>query len=205
MLKKKLRYVLISIPLFFSPVTLKCQQINEPFVVRLKESESVKIKYEGNRIIKKGEEYKAKKAKEARNKKIEEEAKKRLDKWEKKHKQEQLFGRGTEVHETKITVTFYCAIDDDINGGGITCHEVPARYGIVASNVYPQGTKIYLPSIDKNRCFVVADKGGSDFDRYDRLDLFIERLPGEDDETYKKRAYSLGIRNNIQAYVISNN
>lgn len=76
------------------------------------------------------------------------------------------------------------------NGGypNITCTGAKLSDGMVASNVYPLGTKFYW----NGKVYTVADKGGSHFDRYDRLDVFVPRNKGENDRDYIKRIYKYG-------------
>lgn len=62
--------------------------------------------------------------------------------------------------------------------------------GTVASNVYPFGTTFVF----EGRTFTVRDRGGSNFNSYNRLDVFVPRLQGESDAAYKARISHYGVR-----------
>lgn len=89
-----------------------------------------------------------------------------------------------------MTLTFYGDGADE-NGGyaGMNAYSGKLTAGTVASNVYPRGTKFRLPN---GQVLTVNDKGGSDFDSYNRLDVFVPRLSGESDYAYKKRISDYG-------------
>ena len=70
-----------------------------------------------------------------------------------------------------------------------TCHGDTPYQGIVASNVYPQGTIIHLENWGE---VLVWDRGGSNFNNSNRLDVFLEPLQGESLEDCSKRAFELG-------------
>lgn len=95
--------------------------------------------------------------------------------------------RGTPV---TITLTFYGDGADE-NGGyaGLNAYSQKLSAGMVASNVYPRGTKFVTPD---GQVFTVNDKGGPNFNSFDRLDVFVPRKSGESDDAYKKRIYQLG-------------
>lgn len=101
-----------------------------------------------------------------------------------------------EVEKQKQYISFQLThyTDDDAENipgqPSTTCTGKKLVDGMVASNHYPLGTKIQL---EDGRIVTVSDKGGSDFDMTHRLDVFVERLPGESDDAYKKRALDLGI------------
>lgn len=90
---------------------------------------------------------------------------------------------------SKFALTFYTSLGDENGGYTITCTGQKLSYGMVASNVYPLGTKIYLEGYG---VFTVSDRGGSNFDNPDRLDVLIEREGGEDDVTYTNRVNNMG-------------
>ena len=80
----------------------------------------------------------------------------------------------------------------------VTCEGKKLEEGICASNVYPLGTRIVF---NDGTELVVKDRGGKDFNSYNRIDVFIEREPGEDNITYLKRVNNLGIKHKT-GYVI---
>lgn len=76
--------------------------------------------------------------------------------------------------------------------GGInakTCHGDKPYQGIVASNVYPQGTMINLEDWGE---VLVWDRGGKNFNSPNRLDVFLEPMQGESLDDCSKRAFELG-------------
>lgn len=95
--------------------------------------------------------------------------------------------KGTPV---TMTLSFYGDGDEENGGyGGITAYGEPLRAGIVASNAHPKGTKFEL----NGQIYTVGDKGGaSHFDNPNRLDVFVPRHPGEDDDAYDRRISNLG-------------
>ena len=76
--------------------------------------------------------------------------------------------------------------------------EVPVA-GVVASNAYPKGTQFLFPN---GQVFTVKDRGGSSFNNYNRLDVFVPRLKGESDAQYDKRIRTYGVKK-IKAYKIN--
>lgn len=89
-----------------------------------------------------------------------------------------------------MTLTFYGDGADE-NGGyaGMNAYNGKLTAGTVASNVYPRGTKFELPN---GQILTVNDKGGPDFNSFNRLDVFVPRLSGESDYAYKKRISNYG-------------
>ena len=103
-----------------------------------------------------------------------------------------------EYIEFKLT---YYSSDPSENIPGmasVTCEGEKLEEGICASNVYPLGTRIVF---NDGTELVVKDRGGKDFNDYNRIDVFIEREPGEDNRTYLKRVNNLGIKHKT-GYVI---
>ena len=90
----------------------------------------------------------------------------------------------------EFTLSFYTSLPSENMGYTTTAWGQQLKYGMVASNVYPRGTIIYLEGYGE---FEVQDKGGSNFNNSNRLDVFIPRLNGESDREYKNRVYNLGI------------
>ncbi|MBC2582375.1 hypothetical protein [Clostridium sp. DJ247] len=108
--------------------------------------------------------------------------------------------RGSDINnELDITLTFYSGLADE-NGGfkGINCSGKKLTPGMVANNVLPQGTKIYTKEYGT---LTVADKGGSNFDTVNRLDVYVSRNSGESDEIYRKRVTNMG-RVKVRGYIV---
>ena len=101
------------------------------------------------------------------------------------------------IKTQEIELTYYTTLPQENGGYTVTCEGKPLKEGIVASNYYPLRTKIII----EGRTFTVADRGGSDFNHPNRLDVLVERNPGENDEQYLKRVNNLG-RTNVTAYII---
>ena len=89
----------------------------------------------------------------------------------------------------EITMTFYGDFAHE-NGGyaGIDCNGNKLITGTVASNYYPQGTQFEL----NGQLFTVRDRGGSNFNSPNRLDVFVPRLKNESDSYYSKRIKQYG-------------
>lgn len=95
--------------------------------------------------------------------------------------------RGTPV---TITLTFYGGGAEE-NGGyaGMNAYSGKLTAGTVASNVYPRGTKFRLPN---GQILTVNDRGGSSFNSYNRLDVYVPRKAGERKKDYDRRIAKLG-------------
>lgn len=96
----------------------------------------------------------------------------------------------SEPTKMNFTLTFYTNLPSENGGYTITAWGEELKYGMVASNVYKKGTIIYLEGYGD---FIVADKGGSNFNKNNRLDVFIPRKQGESDSDYYKRVNNLGV------------
>ena len=97
----------------------------------------------------------------------------------------------------ELTLTFYGDGAEE-NGGyaGINAYGDKLTAGTVASNVYPKGTQFRLSN---GQVLTVQDRGGSSFNSYNRLDVFVPRLKGESDAQYDKRIASYGVKK-VKAY-----
>lgn len=129
--------------------------------------------------------------KEVLEKQIEQE-KERLKRLEYIRKQNEIKQRKKEESlgkKVEFTLSFYTSLPSENGGHTVTCRGEKLKYGMVASNVYDIGTKIYLKGYGH---FTVKDTGGSDFNVDNRLDVLIERLPGESDYKYFKRVDNMG-------------
>ena len=126
-------------------------------------------------------------------KKIDEQAKKLLEVERAKAEARKEFT--TKGEPITLRLSFYGGGAEE-NGGyaGITCTGEKLKEGMVASNVYPLGTKFMW----NNKVYTVSDTGGNHFDSYDRLDVYVPRLPGEDKNAYDKRISDYG-RQTVQA------
>lgn len=114
-------------------------------------------------------------------------------------KQEEVSSRGLtgEVEEIDFILSFYSSLPEENGNCIVTCTGQPLRYGIVASNVYPLGTKIYLEGYG---LFTVADRGGSHFDNYNRLDVLIPKEGDENVNQYRRRVNNMG-KPHVKGYV----
>lgn len=86
-------------------------------------------------------------------------------------------------------LSFYSNLPEDNGGYTNTASGAPLEYGVVASNVYPFGTKIYVEGYGM---MTVKDRGGSHFNDPTRLDVYIPPKSGESKSDYKKRLLQLG-------------
>ena len=89
----------------------------------------------------------------------------------------------------EITMTFYGDFAHE-NGGyaGLDCNGNKLIAGTVASNYYAQGTQFEL----NGQLFTVRDRGGSNFNSPNRLDVFVPRLENESNSSYSKRIKHYG-------------
>ena len=89
----------------------------------------------------------------------------------------------------EMTLTFYGDLAEE-NGGyaGKDAQGNKLTHGTVASNVYDFGTKFEL----NGEIYTVKDRGGSNFNSSNRLDMFVPRYDNETDNQYKKRIASYG-------------
>lgn len=89
----------------------------------------------------------------------------------------------------EMTMTFYGDFAHE-NGGyaGIDCNGDKLVAGTIASNYYPQGTQFEF----NGQIFTVRDRGGSNFNSPNRLDVFVPRLKNESDSAYAKRIRHYG-------------
>lgn len=120
------------------------------------------------------------------------------EKLKEQKKQEEISSRGLsgEVREVDFIISFYSSDPSENGGYTVTCTGQPLQYGIVASNVYPLGTKVYLEGYG---LFTVADTGGDNFNNYNRLDVLIPpKYEGE--PNYKQRVNNMG-KLHVKGYV----
>lgn len=98
-----------------------------------------------------------------------------------------------------MTLTFYGDFAHE-NGGyaGIDAQGNKLAAGTVASNTYPFGTKFEL----NGQVFTVRDRGGSNFNSSNRLDVFVPRKSGESNSAYAKRIREYG-RKTVTMYKLS--
>ena len=98
-----------------------------------------------------------------------------------------------EEKKRKIFIlTYYTSLDEENGGyGGINHLGKRLSRGMVANNYYEVGTRILL---DDGSEYIVADKGGKNFNSEHRLDVFVERQYGESDYEYKKRVNNMGVK-----------
>lgn len=91
----------------------------------------------------------------------------------------------------KITMTFYGDFAHE-NGGyaGIDANGNKLVAGTVASNYYPQGTQFEF----NGTIYTVRDRGGSNFNSPNRLDVFVPRLKNESNSDYAKRIRHYGVK-----------
>lgn len=99
----------------------------------------------------------------------------------------------SEKYSTNRTfyLSFYTNLPSENGGWTVTATGDTLKYGMVANNVYPFYTKIYLEGYGTMR---VMDRGGSDFNSRSRLDVFIPRRSGESSSAYLRRVNNMGRR-----------
>lgn len=116
---------------------------------------------------------------------------------ETRHWREELGISIDEIEKVKMTVSHYSDLPQH-NGGYVTdVRGNKLTHGTVANNILPLGTNIYM----EGEIYTVNDIGGSNFNKKNRVDKFVQRLPNESDEEYIKRIWGYGIKN-VDAYII---
>ncbi len=88
----------------------------------------------------------------------------------------------------KFELTYYTSLPRENGGYTTTAIQTKLRSGVIASNYYSIGTKISIGG----KVYIVEDRGGSEFNSPNRLDVLIERNAGESDSEYYKRVSSMG-------------
>ena len=109
---------------------------------------------------------------------------------ETRHWREELGISIDEIEKVKMTVSHYSDLPQH-NGGYVTdVRGNKLTHGTVANNILPLGTNIYM----EGEIYTVNDIGGSNFNKKNRVDKFVQRLPNESDEEYIKRIWGYGIK-----------
>ena len=134
--------------------------------------------------------------------KIEEQ--KRIEAEQERLRQEELERQRIEEEEKnriewiEFELTFYTSLPSENGGYTVTCLGEELQYGMVANNVLDLGTEIYL---DGWGTFTNSDRGGSNFNTVNRLDVLIERNYGENDSEYSRRVNNMG-KVKVMGYII---
>ena len=102
---------------------------------------------------------------------------------------ERIKGLEKELAKTKnFELTYYTDLPIENGGYTTTAIQTELRHGVVASNYYPIGTKINI----NGTTYTVEDRGGSEFNSPNRLDVLVERKSGESDSEYYRRVNNMG-------------
>ena len=134
--------------------------------------------------------------------KIEEQ--KRIEAEQERLRQEELERQRIEEEEKnriewiEFELTFYTSLPSENGGYTVTCLGEELQYGMVANNVLDLGTEIYL---DGWGTFTNSDRGGSNFNTVNRLDVLIERNYGENDSDYSRRVNNMG-KVKVMGYIV---
>ena len=102
-----------------------------------------------------------------------------------------------DYYKQNFKFTYYTSDPSENGGYTVTCNGEPLVDGIVASNYYPQGTKLYIDG----KVYTVADRGSSRFNSPNRLDVFVSRQGGESSGEYLRRVNNMGVKN-TNGYVL---
>lgn len=103
-----------------------------------------------------------------------------------------------DIEEIEFKVTAYSSLPEENGGYTITCNGEPLKGNILANNTIPQGTKVILDGVE----YEIADRGSSRFNKRNRVDMLIERLPNESVDEYRKRVSDFGVKH-IKGYIIN--
>ena len=101
------------------------------------------------------------------------------------------------IEEMEFKVTAYSSLPIENGGYTVTCTGAPLEGNIIANNTIPLGTTVILDGTE----YKVADRGSSRFNKRNRIDLLVSRLPGENDYNYSKRVSNFGVQY-IKGYII---
>lgn len=105
-----------------------------------------------------------------------------------------------EIEWQEFTVSFYTGLEEENSiHGNVDCKGRPLERGVIANNVLPLGTKIFLEKDYGTR--IVSDKGGRNFNNSNHIDLYVAKLDGETREQWKARANSYGVKK-IRGYIV---
>lgn len=101
----------------------------------------------------------------------------------------------------EFILTFYTSLEyENSSAGAVTCENKPLSKGGVANNIIPLNTKLYLEGYGQ---VTVNDKGSEKYFNVDnRLDVFVEREPGESDKQYAKRVNNYGVQK-VHGYIVN--
>lgn len=100
----------------------------------------------------------------------------------------------------EFIVTFYTGLEEENSiHGNVDCKGRPLERGVIANNILPLGTKIFLEKDYGIR--TVSDKGGNNFNSSNHIDMYVERWNGETREQWKKRANSYGVKK-LKGYIL---
>lgn len=103
-----------------------------------------------------------------------------------------------DIEEIEFKVTGYSSLPEENGGYTVTCNGEPLKGNILANNTIPQGTKVILDGVE----YEIADRGSSRFNKRNRVDMLIERLPNESVDEYRKRVSDFGVKH-IKGYIIN--
>ena len=92
------------------------------------------------------------------------------------------------ANTVNLELTYYTTLPCENGGYTTTAIQTRLRHGVIASNYYPIGTKILI----EGTVYTVEDRGSSNFDGPNRLDVLVERRSGEYDSEYLKRVNNMG-------------
>ena len=95
-----------------------------------------------------------------------------------------------DIEEIEFKVTAYSSLPEENGGYTITCNGEPLEGNILANNTIPQGTKVILDGVE----YEIADRGSSRFNKRNRVDMLIEKLPNESVDEYRKRVSDFGVQ-----------
>ena len=116
-----------------------------------------------------------------------EERLRRIQEREEQERQKQL--EKQKQYDTELIFTYYTDLPEENGGYTVTCTGKKLQYGVLASNVWKLGTQF---ETEDGQVFTVADKGGNNFNVWNRVDCYIPRQQGESISQYKKRVLNMG-------------
>ena len=126
------------------------------------------------------------------------------NKYQKKKKSLDYWSKFTGQNVTKVTeieckLSFYTSLARENAGYENLTASGSALYpGVIANNMYPFGTDIYIEGFDMCQ---VMDRGGKGLSTYNNFDVYIPRNYGESDLDYYNRVNDMGIKT-VKGYIL---
>lgn len=105
----------------------------------------------------------------------------------------------SKVTEIECKLSFYTSLARENSGfENLTASGSSLYPGVIANNMYPFGTDIYIEGFGVCQ---VMDRGGKGLSTYNNFDVYIPRNYGENDLDYYNRVNDMGIKP-VKGYIL---